>query len=99
MSEATCEALAWRVDPGFHFVQPGLRPKNEMAGENPGHDARFPDAVRRERSECCTADPGSLWLCVRYDPGSAAHHFVLRCARETSLFNPTARPSRSDGRG
>src|ERR1700730_969420 len=35
--------------------------KKRNGRENPGHDSRFPDAVRRERSECCTADPGSLW--------------------------------------
>ena len=46
-------------------------------------------AVRVSRMRCstkwCIADPGScqpqLWSCE--DPGSAAHHCVLRCARET----------------
>jgi hypothetical protein len=38
---------------------------------------------------CSAARSGALLirdrhrLSVRYDPGSAAHHFVLRCARET----------------
>jgi len=53
---------------------------------------RVPDAVQRAAlAERCTADPGppkSAFTRVfdalcRNGPGSAAHHFVLRCARDT----------------
>jgi len=40
---------------------------------------RFPDAVQRETVHRWS---GIVGICEV--PGSAAHHFVLRCARETS---------------
>ncbi|GEM_PF-4107281 len=52
---------------------------------------RSPDAVQRAASaKRCTAVPGSSRTLQRgrgaWDgPGSAAHHFVLRCARETRM--------------
>ena len=48
-----------------------------------GHDfiSRTRCSVKR-----CAADLGiARNLGVFYDPGSAAHHFVLRCARDTGL--------------
>jgi hypothetical protein len=42
---------------------------------------RFPDAVQRDSGAPQIRDRPKLG--VRNDPGSAAHHFVLRCARET----------------
>ena len=45
---------------------------------------RFPDAVQRVSGAPQIRDRPTLG--VRNGPGSAAHHFVLRCARETRLF-------------
>jgi hypothetical protein len=44
---------------------------------------RFPDAVQRESGAPLIRDRFKLG--VRNDPGSAAHHFVLPCARETHV--------------
>jgi hypothetical protein len=44
------------------------------------HSLRFPDAVQHEVVHRIRDRKG---LGVRNDPGSAAHHFVLRYARET----------------
>jgi tripartite-type tricarboxylate transporter receptor subunit TctC len=43
---------------------------------------RVPDAVQRAFARC-TADPGPRETQSLCGPGSAAHHFVLRCARDT----------------
>jgi hypothetical protein len=40
---------------------------------------RFPDAVQRDSNAPPIQDRFKLG--VRHDPGSAAHHDVLRCAR------------------
>jgi hypothetical protein len=44
---------------------------------------RFPDAVQRESGAPLIRDRFKLG--VRNDPGSAAHHLVLPCARETHV--------------
>src|ERR1700685_2946050 len=85
--------------PGFTSFNPGYVLKTKWPGKTP--------ATKRFSRRRCGASAASAALLIRdrsglrarYDPGSAAHHFVLRCARETFLFNPTAQPSRSDGRG
>jgi hypothetical protein len=46
-------------------------------------ETRFPDAVQRVIGAPQSRD--RYKLSVRNDPGSAAHHFVLRCAWETKL--------------
>jgi hypothetical protein len=55
--------------------------------------ARFPDTVQRHEraSRASSARHGGApqirdrcKLCVCNDPGSAAHHFMLRCARDTN---------------
>jgi hypothetical protein len=40
----------------------------------------FPDAAQRDSVAPLIRDRGKLRVCK--DPGSAAHHFVMRCARE-----------------
>jgi hypothetical protein len=78
---------------------------------------RVPDAVPREAAQIslrnlrkldcaakrCTAAPGPLYGGGWNGPGSAAHHFVLRCARDTCgsfLFAMDARVKPAhDGRG
>jgi hypothetical protein len=45
---------------------------------------RFPDAVQRVSGAPLFRDRPKLGACN--DPGSAAHHYVLRRARETALF-------------
>ena len=50
-------------------------------GTRGSHSSTFPD-------QRCTADPGSSKtqrLRVYNDPGSAAHHYVLRCTRDTQV--------------
>jgi hypothetical protein len=44
----------------------------------------FPDAVQRASGAPLIRDLYGLG--AFYDPGSAAHHFVLRRARETTLW-------------
>jgi hypothetical protein len=41
---------------------------------------RVPDAVQRDSGALLIRDLPRRGICD--DPGSAAHHFVLRCARE-----------------
>jgi hypothetical protein len=56
-------------------------------------EARFPDAVQRAkrvygRERAFAGAPQIRDRCklrVRNDPGSAAHHFMLRCARDTNV--------------
>jgi hypothetical protein len=43
---------------------------------------RFPDALQRESGAAQIRDRLKLRLCN--DPGSAAHHFMLRCARDAN---------------
>jgi hypothetical protein len=45
--------------------------------------ARFPDATQRDSGAPLIRDRQELR--VSNDPGSAAHHFVLRCARDTGV--------------
>jgi hypothetical protein len=47
----------------------------------------FPDAVRRDNAAPLIRDRQELGVCN--DPGSAAHHFVLRCARDMPRDTPT----------
>ena len=44
----------------------------------------FPDAVQRDSGAPQIRDRRSL--CVCKGPGSAAHHFMLRCAQDTSTW-------------
>ena len=60
--------------------------RGDREGGHQGAVARVPDAVQREAPLARSGAPlirdrskGG----VRYGPGSAAHHFVLRCARDT----------------
>src|SRR4051812_33396850 len=49
----------------------------------PGNDdAHFPHAVQRVGGAPQMRDPGFCCREANRGPGSAAHHFVLRCARE-----------------
>jgi hypothetical protein len=43
---------------------------------------RFPNAVQRDSGARLIRDRHELRM--RKDPGSAAHHFMLRCARDTT---------------
>jgi hypothetical protein len=43
---------------------------------------RFPDAMQRVSGASQIRDRSKFCLCK--GPGSAAHHFMLRCARDTS---------------
>jgi hypothetical protein len=65
--------------------------KRAMAIKN---EVRFPDAVQRAKRvyarERAIADAPQIRdrckLRMCNDPGSAAHHFMLRCARETNTW-------------
>jgi hypothetical protein len=48
------------------------------------NEVRFPDAVQRVSDAPQIRDRCKLRVCN--DPGSAAHHFMLRCARETNTW-------------
>src|ERR1700722_10382809 len=67
---------------GFLYMRfsPRIFGKVVASGRRSVTTPRLPDAVQRASGAPLIRDRS---LTVVEDPGSAAHHFVLRCARET----------------
>jgi hypothetical protein len=59
-----------------------------------GRTREHPSSVAHRNVKRCGADPGSIRACGTVDPGSAAHHFVLRRVRGTTVTcaDTTPRP-------